>query len=275
MTLDGKTQVYGILGYPVRHSLSPVFQNKAFEHFSINAVYVPFEVKPEEFETAFRGLKALGIKGVNITLPHKEKALELSHFIDPHAKAIGSANTLKITDEGVYAYNTDWIGFLKAVKKLTPQLRNLKVLVLGAGGSARAVLYALKLEGTELFLWNRTQEKAIRLCEEFGCFHIKSPEDVLEEVELIVNTTSLGLKEEDPPIFDYKKLNPRHRVMDIIYRDTPLLKSARERGCLYQDGLDMLLYQGVESFRIWTGFEVPYHVVKSSLQEYMTKSNVL
>ncbi len=269
MTLDGKTQVYGILGYPVKHSLSPVFQNKAFEHFSINAVYVPFEVKPEKFETAFRGLKALGIKGVNITLPHKEKALELSDFIDSHAQAIGSANTLKITEEGVYAYNTDWVGFLKAVKKLTPQLRNLKVLVLGAGGSARAVLYALRLERAEVFLWNRTEERARRLCEEFGCFHIKRPEDVLEEVELIVNTTSLGLKEEDPPIFDYKKLNPRHRVMDIIYKDTPLLKSARERECLYQDGLDMLLYQGMESFKIWTGYDVPYEVVKSSVLEYL------
>ncbi len=269
MTFDGKTQVYGILGYPVKHSLSPVFQNRAFRHFSLNAVYVPFEVKPEDFEIAFRGLKALGVKGVNITLPHKERALELANFKDRHAQAIGSANTLKFTEEGVYAYNTDWIGFLKSVKELTPNLRDLKVLVLGAGGSARAVLYALKLEGARIFLWNRTEEKAKRLCEEFGCMHVKKPEEALEEAELIVNTTSLGLKNEDPPIFNYEELKPHHKVMDIIYRETPLLKSAKEKGCLYKDGLDMLLYQGMESFRIWTGYEVPYEVVKNSVLEYI------
>ncbi len=269
MTFDGKTQVYGILGYPVKHSLSPVFQNKAFRYFSLNAVYVPFEVKPEDFETAFRCLKALRVKGVNITLPHKEKALELAGFKDNHAQAIGSANTLKFTEEGVYAYNTDWIGFLKAVKLLTPKLKDLKVLVLGAGGSARAVLYALKLEGARIFLWNRTEEKAKRLCEEFGCLHVKKPEEVLEEVELIVNTTALGLKEEDPPIFDYRELKPRHKVMDIIYKETLLLKSAKAKGCSYKNGLDMLLHQGIESFKIWTGYEVPYEVVKGSVLEYL------
>ncbi len=273
MTIDGKTQVYCILGYPVKHSLSPVFQNKSFEHFSLNAVYVPFEVKPEEFESAFRGLKALGVKGANITLPHKEKALELADFKDRHAQAIGSANTLKFSDEGVYAYNTDWVGFLKAVRGLTPDLKGLKILVLGAGGSARAVLYALKVEGAEVFLWNRTEEKAKRLCEEFNCLHVKRPEDVLEDVELIVNTTSLGLRDEDPPIFDYRMLKPEHKVMDIIYRETPLLKFAKEKGCSYQDGLDMLLYQGMESFRIWTGYEVPYEVVKGSVLDYLTKGN--
>jgi len=262
MNLDGKTEVYGVVGYPVKHSLSPVFQNRAFEYHSINAVYVPFEVKPEEFEIAFKGLKALGVKGVNITLPHKEKALELADFVDGHAKAIGSVNTLKFTQEGVYAYNTDWIGFLKAVKKLLLQLKDIKTLVLGAGGSSRAILYALKGEGSEVYLWNRTIEKAYRLCESFDCKLVERPEKIIDEVKLIVNTTSSGLKEDDPPLFDYDLLKPTHVVIDIIYKETPLLKKAKEKGCPFQDGLDMLLYQGMESFRIWTGLEVPYEVVR-------------
>lgn len=269
MNLDGKTEVYGVVGYPIKHSLSPVFQNRAFEYFSINAVYVPFEVKPEEFEVAFKGLKALGVKGVNITLPHKEKALELADFVDFHAKAIGSANTLKFTQEGVYAYNTDWIGFLKAVKKLLPQLKDIKALVLGAGGSSRAILYALRGEGAEVFLWNRTIEKAYKICEVFGCKVVERPEKIIDEVKLIVNTTSSGLKEDDPPLFDYDLLKPTHVVVDIIYKETPLLKKAKEKGSPFQDGLDMLLYQGMESFRIWTGLEAPYHTLLEAVSEYL------
>lgn len=269
MTIDGKTEVYGVVGYPIKHSLSPVFQNFAFQHFYVNAVYVPFEVRPENFETALRGLKALNIKGVNVTLPYKEKALELADYVDPHARSIGAVNTLKFTDEGVYAYNTDWIGFLKAVKKLVPEIRDLKTLVLGAGGSSRAVVYALKVEGARVFLWNRTKDKAIRLCEEFGCTVVNRPEEVLDDVSLLVNTTSSGLRDEDPPLFDYRLLRPDISVMDIIYRETPLLRTAKECGCKWQDGLDMLLYQGIESFKIWTGFEVPYQVVRDAVASYL------
>ncbi|MFN7065131.1 MAG: shikimate dehydrogenase [Aquificaceae bacterium] len=272
MTIDGATALYGVVGYPIKHSLSPLFQNKAFEYFSLNAVYVPFEVKPEDFEVAFKGLKALGIKGVNITLPHKEKALGLADFVDIHARSIGSANTLSFTEEGVYAYNTDWIGFLKAVKKLSPELKGLKVLLLGAGGSSRAVLYALKGEGTKVFLWNRTFEKAHSLCQSFGCYVVKNLEEVIQEADLIVNTTSVGLKDEDKPLFDYSLLRQEHRVMDLIYKETPLLKIAKEKGCAFQDGLDMLLYQGIESFKIWAGLELPYEVVKEAVLKYYNLS---
>lgn len=268
MILDGKTEVYGVIGYPIRHSLSPVFQNEAIKYFSINAVYVAFEVKPEDFERAFLGLKALGVKGVNITLPYKEKALELVDFLDPHAKAIGSLNTIKFTQDGSYGYNTDWIGFLRAVKRLLPDLKGKRTLVLGAGGSSRAILYALREEGVEIFLWNRTKDKAYRLCEVFDCQVVENLEEVIKKVELIINTTSVGLKEDDPPLFDYSLLDSGKKVMDIIYRETPLLKAAKEKGCDFQDGLDMLLYQGMESFKIWTGLEVPYHVVKNAILKY-------
>ncbi|MFN3471844.1 MAG: shikimate dehydrogenase family protein, partial [Aquificaceae bacterium] len=113
-------------------------------------------------------------------------------------------------------------------------------------------------------------EKAYKLCESFGCKVVERPEHALKEVELIINTTSSGLKEDDQPIFDYDLLEPSHAVVDIIYKETPLLKKAKEKGCLFQDGLDMLLYQGIESFKIWTGLEVPYEVVRKAVASYLT-----
>ncbi len=274
MTLDGKTWVYGVVGYPISHSLSPVFQNQAFRHFSINAVYVPFEVKPEDFERAFLGLKALGVKGVNITLPHKEKVLDFVDFLDEHVKAIGAANTVKFTEEASYAYNTDWIGFLRAAEKLVGDLKGIRVLVLGAGGSSRAILYGLQKKEARVFLWNRTRDKAYKLCQVFGCNVVEKPEEVISKVDFIVNTTSAGLRDDDPPLFDYNLLHPEQKVMDIIYKETPLLRTAREKGCSYLDGLDMLLYQGIESFKIWTGLEVPYKVVKEAILNYQTRTTI-
>jgi shikimate dehydrogenase len=268
MKISGKTQVYGILGYPVKHSLSPVFQNASFEYFSVDAVYVPFEVEPKNFNTAFLGLKALGVKGVNITLPFKERALELCDLLDEHAKQIGAVNTVKFENQ-IEGYNTDWIGFLKALKDLEGDIKNKKVLVLGAGGTSKAVFYALSKEGCYVYVWNRTVQKALELAERFSLHVVSNPEDVLDDVDIIVNTTSVGLSERDPHLFDYEKIRENHTVFDVIYKRTPLLEKALEKGAKAQDGLIMLLYQGIESFRIWTNMEVPLSVVKESLSSYI------
>jgi len=122
MKISGRTALYGVVGYPISHSLSPVFQNRVFEHLGLNAVYVAFEVKPEDLKTAFEGLKALGVKGVNITIPHKEKVLELVDHADEHAKNIGAVNTVKF-GERTEGYNTDWVGFLKSLKEILPELK--------------------------------------------------------------------------------------------------------------------------------------------------------
>jgi shikimate dehydrogenase len=175
MKISGRAALYGVVGYPISHSLSPIFQNRVFEHLGLNAVYVPFEVKPENLKTALEGLKALGIKGVNITIPHKENVLELVDYADEHAKNIGAVNTVKF-GERTEGYNTDWVGFLKSLKEILPELKGKRVLVLGAGGSARAVLYALKREGAQVFLWNRTKEKAKLLSQSFGVEVVESPE---------------------------------------------------------------------------------------------------
>ncbi|MFN3813290.1 MAG: shikimate dehydrogenase [Aquificaceae bacterium] len=260
MTISGKTEVYGILGYPVKHSLSPIFQNSAFEYLGIDAVYIPFEVRPEDLKHAIYGLSALSVRGVNVTLPHKEKVLEYVDRMDEHTAVIGSANTLKFTNV-IEAYNTDWTGFLKALNEA--KVEGKAVLVLGAGGTSKAILYALKRAEYDVYLWNRTYEKAVELSKKFQVQVVKKPEDVLKRISLIVNTTSVGLQSDDPPLFDYSQLDQGHTVFDVIYKETPLLRRAQEVGAKAIDGLSMLLYQGIESLKIWTGFDVPFEVVKN------------
>jgi shikimate dehydrogenase (EC 1.1.1.25) len=268
MKISGKTALYGVVGYPISHSLSPIFQNRVFEHMGLNAVYVPFEVKPEDLKTALEGLKALGIKGVNITIPHKEKVLELVDYADEHAKNIGAVNTVKFGDR-TEGYNTDWVGFLKSLKEILPELKGKRVLVLGAGGSARAVLYALKQEEAQVFLWNRTKEKAKSLSQSFGVDVVESPEEVAPKADLIINTTSVGLTE-DYTLFDYSLISEGQVVFELLYNRQTLLKDwAEKRGAIYSDGLKMLVYQGLESFRLWTGCEPSPKVALQALSEHL------
>ena len=268
MNLKGSAEIYGVVGYPVKHSLSPVFQNRAFEHLGLEAVYIPFEVPPEGLEGFIEGLRRIGnLRGINVTVPHKEEVVRLADFLSDEVREIGSANTLRFSEGRIEAFNTDWIGFLRAVE-LIMEIKGKRVLVLGAGGASRAVVYALKKGGAEVSLWNRTRERAESLSEEFG---VKLAEDLEEEVrrsEAIVNTTSVGLRDEDPPLFNYELLREDQAVVDIIYRETPLIRKAKEKGCRYQTGFPMLVYQGAESFRIWTGCEPPVKVMELSLADY-------
>ncbi len=276
MRLTGKTQLYGIIGYPVKHSLSPLFQNLFFQSCNVDAVYVPFEVSPENLKDAIRGLKALKVKGVNVTIPHKEAVLELVDHIDEHAKVIGAVNTLKFAENEIHAFNTDWIGFKRALLELIPNQtdKNPKALVLGAGGSSRAVLYALKELNYQVYIYNRTKERALKLSQELKTQVVDRPEDVIDKVKLIVNTTSVGLNPTDPPIFDYDRISTNHIIVDIIYRETPLIKKAKQLGCKYQTGLEMLIYQGVESFKIWTGIEVPQELIDQAKREVTLASSL-
>ncbi|MGC8678043.1 MAG: shikimate dehydrogenase [Hydrogenobaculum sp.] len=251
---NGQTLCYGIFGYPVKHSLSPVFQSFAFNKKNINAIYVPFEVKPEDLKDAVKGAKALSIKGLNITIPHKESVLEFVDVTSEEVKKIGSCNTLKFDDNIIKAYNTDYIGFRMALEEKT-SLSGKKALVLGAGGTSKAIIYALTNSGVKVYLYNRTIEKAIKLKEIFDVEVVETIEDVLQYVDIIVNTTSVGLKDDDKPLFDYDKISKNHIVFDVIYKDTLLIKKAKEKGAVGINGLPMLVYQGLESFKIWTGVD--------------------
>lgn len=269
--ITSQTELYGVIGYPIRHSLSPVFQNALLKYAGINGVYLAFEVKPEDLKKAVLGFKAIGVRGINVTIPHKEAIMEYLDEIDPVAQEIGAVNTVKFEEGKAIGYNTDWIGFLRALKMLLPSIEGKRVLLLGAGGTARAVIYALLYEGAKLYIWNRTKERALELVKKFNdrLTAVSRPEEVVEKVSLIVNTTSVGLKEEDPEIFDYSLITQEHTVVDVIYRETKLIKRAKEIGAKYLDGLPMLLWQGIESFRIWNGCEVPYSVALRAVENYL------
>ncbi|RMD46667.1 MAG: shikimate dehydrogenase [Aquificota bacterium] len=283
MQINGETLVYGILGYPVRHSKSPIFQTEAFQALGINAVYLPFHVKPEDLEKAVEGIRALSIKGVNITVPHKEEVIKYVNEISEEVKYIGAANTIENVDGYLKAYNTDAYGFIRGLKELLSkagkEIQDLKFLVIGAGGASRAVLYGLVKEGAEFILVaNRTVSKALKITEDFKNLnrfieeivipiHLNDIEKYLKDVDVIVNTTSVGLKEEDKELFDYEKIMKKHIIVDIIYKRTKLLRKAEEKGCLWQDGLPMLLYQGAKAFEIWTKKEAPVELMRKVLEE--------
>jgi len=273
MVLTGKTKLYGVIGNPVKHSLSPVFQNVGFSLLGIDAVYLPFEVPKEGFEETVRGLLLLeNLKGFNITVPFKESIIQFADWVSEDVSQIGSANTLKKTPEGkVELHNTDWVGFIKALSELVDP-KGKKVLVLGAGGTARAVVYALKKVQSEVYIWNRTPRKAQKLAETFGVNWTENL-DRVGEFDVIVNTTSVGLKENDPPLFDYNRIEPHQVVYDVIYRETTLVRAARQRGAKADNGLKMLLYQGVESFKIWTGKEPPVDEMWKALREAFERSS--
>ena len=277
MEIDGKTEVYGIFGYPVKHSKSPVFQNVAFSFHNINAVYVPFEVKPENLKEAIHSLKILNIKGINITIPHKEEAVKYLDEISEEVKFIGATNTVKNKNGYLIGYNTDAYGFITGLKKLENKLNDKKILVIGAGGASRAVIYSLIKEGVEkIVIANRTLERAKKIVEDLKKLDrfidgsiklilLKDIENYLEDVDIIVNTTPIGLKEDDPWLFDYNRLTDKHTVVDIVYKKTPLIEFAIKKNCKWQDGYPMLIYQGAKSFEIWTGKEAPINEMKKAL----------
>ena len=277
--VNGETQVYGIIGYPVKHSKSPQFQTAAFQYLGINAVYLPFQVRPEDLPKAIEGIKALSIKGINVTVPHKEEVIKYLDELSEEVEYIGACNTVKNIDGYLQGFNTDAYGFIEGLKELTPDFADKKFLVIGAGGASRAVIYGLIKSGVQkIILANRTVKKAEEIVSDFkklnrfieeiiDIISLSHIENYLKDVDIIVNTTSIGLKEDDPPLFDYSKIEKRHIIVDIIYKKTKLLQAAEEKGCLYQDGLPMLLYQGARAFEIWTGQKAPVEVMREILSK--------
>ncbi|NPA52245.1 MAG: shikimate dehydrogenase [Aquificae bacterium] len=275
--INGQTQIYGIFGYPVKHSKSPTFQTYSFQTLGINAVYIPFEIKPEDLEKAVQSIKILGIKGINVTVPHKEQIIKYVDELSPEVKYIKATNTIHNLEGYLKAYNTDVVGFIRGLKEIEPNFSNKRFLVIGAGGASRAVLYGLVKEGVQkIIIANRTTSKIQNIIKDFSTLHryidqiitaitLEDIDKQLKNADIIINTTSIGLKEEDPELFNYKLIEPRHTVIDIIYRKTKLLKTAEEKGCKWQDGLPMLMYQGIESFKIWTGKEPPIDKIKNIL----------
>ncbi|WP_099211939.1 shikimate dehydrogenase [Thermococcus henrietii] len=270
--MDAETRLYGVIGFPVRHSLSPAMHNAAFRELGINAVYLAFEVPPERLGMAVDGVRGLGVKGLNVTMPHKTAVMEHIDGLSGDAEEIGSVNT--IVNEGeLLGYNTDGIGARRALEMVT-RLEGKDVLVLGAGGAGRAIAYELSKTSNVVVL-NRTPGKA-RALERFGVIGDALTADNLRryirEADILINATSVGMNSDESPV-PADLLREGLVVMDVVYKPlrTRLLREAAERGCVTVDGLWMLVHQGAESFRLWTGKKVDPELMRGAALEGLRK----
>ena len=265
MKPDASTTLYGIIGHPVSHSLSPAMHNAAFDAVGINAVYLAFDVT--DLPSAVRGIRALGIKGLSVTIPHKVEIMEFLDEVDDVARRIGAVNTLVNRNGSLWGGNTDWIGAVKALEEQT-QLEGKRAVVLGAGGSARAVCAGLKKRGAYVHIVNRTVENAKKLAERFACSWSGLDEIQDIEGEILVNTTSVGMEPDSHKTPVPAEILERFSiVMDIVYAPlkTRLLDEAEKAGCVTINGLRMLLLQAVSQFEFWTGRKAPINVMEKIL----------
>jgi len=267
MAISGKTKLYGILGNPVSHSLSPVMHNAAFAATRINGVYLPFPA-PDIVEAVI-GIRALGVQGASVTIPHKEKVMELLDSIDPVAKKIGAVNTIVRSDDILSGFNTDWLGATSALEEQI-SLSGRKVVILGAGGSARAIGFGMQEKGADFILASRTESRGRALADELDCSWISLTNTAELRGDVLINATSVGMvpEIENSPVVD--SVLPRFQVvMDIVYAPlkTRLLTTAEKAGCEIINGLEMLLYQGVAQFEMWTGDKAPVNVMRKALLE--------
>jgi shikimate dehydrogenase len=247
----------GVLGWPVAHSRSPAMHNAAFRELGLDWRYVKLPVPPERFEETVRALPASGYRGANVTIPHKLAALALADSASDAARAIGAANTLSFADGAIAAENTDAGGFLAA---LGESPRGRTALVLGAGGAARAVVWALRDAGAaEVSVWNRTPERA----RELDARAVERP----EAADIVVNATSVGLHDDDLSSLPLDALPAPSLACDLVYRagETPFAAWAARVGARVVDGREVLVQQGALSFRIWTGRDAPVDVMRAEI----------
>ena len=269
MTITGSTGLAGIMGWPVAHSRSPLLHSFWLDETGVDGAYLPLPVRPENLELALRALPVLGFRGCNLTIPHKQAALRVADRVDPLARRIGAANTIIVApDGGLEASNTDIYGFRENLREQAPDWNASAgaAVVLGAGGSARAVVAALAADGVgEVRLVNRTRNRAEAIVAALSVAGLRisahswdEASDVLEGAGLLVNTTSLGMVGEPPLMLDLTPLAQSAPVVDIVYvpLETAFLAAARRRGHPVVDGLGMLLHQGRPGFEAWFGAKV-------------------
>ena len=259
--IDGSTRLVGIIGWPVEHSLSPAMHNAVYDTMGLNWRYLAFPVHPDLVGQAVHGVRALGLVGANVTIPHKEAVIPHLDELTPAAQAIGAVNTITVDDGRLIGDNTDVYGFLAALDQAGVLLGGKTALILGGGGAARAAAYGLLTRGTNVLLLARTPARAVQLTDDIRQSVARSSIDMVERapaaVDLLVNCTPVGMQPDvvGSPLPAGLTLDSNTAVMDMVYRplETTLLRQAKEAGAVTVAGLDMLVYQGVAVFEKWTG----------------------
>jgi shikimate dehydrogenase len=285
--LNGETRVAGVIGWPVRHSLSPPMQNAAFAALGLNWVYVPFAVAPERVGEALGALRGLDLAGLNVTIPHKAAVLPYLDELAPGARLLGGANTIVHREGRLVGYSTDGEGFLRSLQEAGEEVAGKRVTLIGAGGSARAVGLALCQAGVAgLTVLNRTVEKAEGLVAALaemapgsqvaaGGLGEAGARAAVSEAEIVIDSTAVGMypHQEVAPVVPGEWLQPGQRVCDLTYnpRETVLLKAARAQGARTLDGTGMLIYQGALALELWTGQVAPVAVMREALLERLER----
>lgn len=277
---DSRTRMFGLLGHPVAHSLSPAMHNAAFRALEMNAVYLAWDVAPGRVETALRGLAALGCGGANITVPHKEEAFRSVDRLDESARLAGSVNTVLFTPDGLAGHNTDAPGFLRAAREeLGWEPAGSRVMVCGAGGAGRAIaLFSARGGAGEVILCDTDRPRASRVADELraaapgtGIRVLGSGAEAAAAAaacDLVVQATPLGMKDSDPSPLPPDAFRAGQAAFDLVYvrPETPFMASARRAGARVANGLGMLLGQGALAFELWTGCAPPTHRMRRALE---------
>ena len=276
--ITGSTNIVALIGHPVEHSFSPPMHNAAFQKLDMDWAYVAFDVNPNNLKSAVEGAKALNIKGFNVTIPHKIDVMEFLDEIDEVADLIGAVNTIDF--KSMKGYNTDGIGAVKAIEEVTP-IKNRNVVVAGAGGASRAISFYIAKYGAEsLTILNRNVEKAQNLAGdvmdsgligEVKSDSISKIGDYVDEVDILVDTTPIGMHPHvnDAAIVEAGQMHEDLVVFDAVYNpnETVWIKEAVKAGAKPVYGIKMLLYQGAESFEIWTGKKAPVDEMERALRQ--------
>lgn len=278
MKIKGSTNIVGLIGHPVEHSFSPPMHNAAFDALGMDYTYVAFDVNPAELQKAIEGARSLNIRGFNVTIPHKIEVMKYLDEIDDVARLIGAVNTIDF--KNLKGYNTDGIGAVRAIEEVT-SIKNKNVVIAGAGGASRAIsFYIAKYGADSLTILNRNVDKAQSLARDVSnsgliddvkSDSINEINAYLADADILVDTTPLGMHPHinDQPIATAENMHDELVVFDAVYNpnETVLLKQAIEAGAKPVYGIKMLLYQGAESFKIWTGADAPVDIMEKALKD--------
>lgn len=275
MKISSETKVNMVIGDPINHSLSPLIHNAGYEAIGIDSdfVYVACRVGINRLASFVEGIRAMNILGVSCTIPHKVWIMQYLDFIDEIAKKIGAVNTVVNDNSTLHGYNTDWLGVVGPIEKLT-SLSGKAVAVVGAGGAARAAAYGVVQKNAKLTIFNRTVSKAEELATEFGgdALPLESLDEI-KKMDVIFNATSVGLKTDDETPIPQDLIQPGQIVFDAIYTplETRLLRESKLQGAITIHGLEMLLAQGAAQFELYTGHEAPLSVMRAVLENKLGK----
>ncbi|AXV38583.1 MAG: shikimate dehydrogenase [Methanobacteriaceae archaeon] len=277
--ITGKTNVVGLIGDPIEHSLSPLMHNAAFLELGLDYVYVPYRVSKEDLETSIKGAQSLNIKGLNVTIPHKTAIIKFLDELDRSSQLIGAVNTVKFEDNIIKGYNTDGIGLVRALEEVT-SIKNKRVVITGAGGAARAAAFQILLEGAgSMVIANRTVNNAITLRDDIlnnfkgdvEAVDLGQLKTELKDVDILIDTTPLGMYPniDENPVITAEYMHSNLTVFDMVYNPlkTSLLIEADKAGAKSVSGIKMLIYQGIESFQIWTGIKPSVMSFQNSLKD--------